>query len=87
MAQFNRDYAIVSRVRDPKTEQTVVVVAGIGSWGTLAAGEFVTKPEHLEKLEKLAPRHWDQGNVQVVLATDVIRGSSGPPIVLSAHFW
>jgi hypothetical protein len=87
IAQFNRDYAIVSRVRDPKTEQTVVVVAGIGSWGTLAAGEFVTKPEHLEKLEKLAPRHWDQGNVQVVLATDVIRGSSGPPIVLSAHFW
>jgi hypothetical protein len=23
----------------------------------------------------------------VVLATDVIRGSSGPPIVLAAHFW
>ena len=87
VAQFNRDYAIVSRVRDPKTEQTVVVVAGIGSWGTLAAGEFVASPEHLEKLEKLAPSHWEGRNLEVVLATDVIHGSSGPPILLAAQFW
>jgi hypothetical protein len=87
VSRFNRDYAIVSRVRDPKTEQTVVIVAGIGSWGTLAAGQFVSHPEHLEKLEKLAPSHWEQKNLQAVLATDVIRGSSGPPILLSAHFW
>jgi hypothetical protein len=87
ISQFNRDYAIVSRVRDARTEQSVVIVAGIGSWGTLAAGEFVTRTEHLAKLEKLAPRQWERGNLQVVLATDVIRGSSGPPIVVAAHFW
>jgi hypothetical protein len=87
LAEFNRDYAIVSRVRDPKTEQTAVIVAGIASWGTLAAGEFVTMPEHLKKLEALAPKHWEQKNLQVVLATDVIRGSSGPPTVLAAQFW
>lgn len=87
MAQFARDYAIVSRVRDPKTEQTAVIVAGLGSWGTQAAGEFVTDPKHLKKLEALAPRHWERKNLQVVLATDVIRGSSGPPMVLAAYFW
>jgi hypothetical protein len=87
LGEFNRDYAIVSRVRDAKTEQTVVIVAGIASWGTLAAGEFVTMPEHLKKLESLAPKNWEHKNLQVVLATDVIRGSSGPPIVLAAHFW
>jgi hypothetical protein len=87
LAEFNRDYAIVSRVRDPKTEQTVVIVAGIASWGTLAAAEFVTMPEHLKKLEGSAPEHWEHKNLQVVLATDVIRGSSGPPTVLVAHFW
>ena len=54
---------------------------------TIAAGEFVTNPEHLAKLEKLAPAHWERGNLQAVLATDVIRGSSGPPIVLATHFW
>jgi hypothetical protein len=87
IAQFNRDYAIVSRLRDPQTEQPVVIVAGIGSWGTLAAGEFVSHPEHLKKLESLAPRGWEQKNLQVVISTDVIRGSSGPPAVRSAHFW
>jgi hypothetical protein len=87
LQEFNRDYAIVSRVRDPKTEQTAVIVAGIASWGTLAAAEFVTNPDHLKKLEAFAPKHWEQKNVQVVVATDVIRGSSGPPTVLAAHFW
>jgi hypothetical protein len=87
MAQFNRDYAIVTRVHDPKTEQTAIIAAGIGSWGTLAASEFVTRPENLEKLERLAPKHWERKNLQVVLATDVIRGSSGPPMVLASHFW
>jgi len=87
ITQFNRDYAIVSRIRDGQTEQPVIIVAGILSWGTLAAAEFVTNPEHLRKLEKLAPRRWEQKNVQVVIGTDVIRGSSGPPIVLAAHFW
>jgi hypothetical protein len=87
ISQFSRDYAIVSRVRDPRTEQRVVIAAGIGSWGTLAAGEFVTRAENLAKLEKLAPRNWERGNLQVVLTTDVIRGSSGPPIVVAAHFW
>ena len=69
MSQLNRDYAIISRVRDPKTEQTAVIVAGIGSWGTQAAAEFVTSPEHLKKLEALAPSHWERKNLQVVVAT------------------
>jgi hypothetical protein len=85
--QFTRDYAIVSRVRDPHTEQVAVIVAGILSWGTLAAAEFVTSPEHLKKLEALAPKNWEQKNVEVVISTDIIRGSSGPPNVVAAHFW
>jgi hypothetical protein len=62
-------------VRDPKTEQTAV----IGSWGTQAAGEFVTNTDNLKKLEVFAPKHWERKNVQVVISTDIIRASSGPP--------
>jgi hypothetical protein len=87
IGQVGRDYAVVSRVRDPKTERTAVVAAGIASWGTLAAAEFLTDPAQLKKIESLAPRRWERGNLQVVLATDLIRGSSGPPQVLAAHFW
>jgi hypothetical protein len=64
-----------------------VIVAGIGSWGTLAAGEFVSRQEYLKELEPFAPKRWEQKNVQVVISTDVIRGSSGPPNLVAAYFW
>src|SRR5262249_47444508 len=42
---LTRDYALVVRVLDPKTEQMVVTAAGLSVFGTLAAGEFLTMPE------------------------------------------
>lgn len=87
VSQHVRDYAIVTRLLDPMTQQTGLIVAGIGSWGTQAAGEFVSSPVHIRKLESLGPRHWAQKNLQVVIATDIINGSSGPPVVLATYFW
>jgi hypothetical protein len=85
--KLSRDYAIVSRFRDPQTEQTAVILAGIGPWGSLASGEFVTNPEYLKKITGFAPADWQDKNLQVVISTDVIHGSSGPPNVIAAHFW
>lgn len=85
--KLGRDYAIVSRVQDPRTERATVVVAGIGYWGTLAAGDFITSEEHLRKILPSAPANWQNMNVQIVLSTDVIDGVSGPPKVLVTHFW
>jgi hypothetical protein len=82
-----RDYAIITRLRDPMTQQTGLIVAGLGGWGTQAAAEFVASPEHLRKLDAIAPRDWDRKNLQIVVGTDVIRGSSGPPIMIATHFW
>jgi len=84
---LTRDFAIVSRVLDPKTERPTVIVAGVGYWGTQAAGEFITRPDQLRKLEGLAPRSWSGMNLQVVLSTDIIDGVSGPPKILAAQFW
>lgn len=63
------------------------MVAGIGYWGTLAAGDFITSEEHLRKILQSAPANWQNMNLQVVLSTDVIDGVSGPPKVLVTHFW
>jgi len=82
-----RDYAVISRVRDPKTEQVAVMLGGIADWGTMAAGEFVSNPAQLRKIVPFAPKDWENKNLQVVISTDVIRGSSGPPNVLAAYFW
>jgi hypothetical protein len=81
------DYAIVSRFVDPRTEQTIVVVAGMGKDGTLAAGEFVTEPRYIEMLAAKAPRGWERKNLQVVIATELINGNAAPPRILATHFW
>jgi hypothetical protein len=82
-----RDYAIVSRVVDPGVEQVIVTVAGLGPSGTLAAGEFVTNETYMKKLEALAPYGWEHKNLQVVISTEVVKGSSGPPRIDAAYFW
>jgi hypothetical protein len=81
------DYAIVSRVFNPTTEQTVVIAAGITHYGTHAAGEFLTNPAYFSEALSHAPREWYRKNMQVVLSTKVISGANGPPKVLAVHFW
>jgi hypothetical protein len=84
---LTQDYAVVSRFLDPLTEKMVVVVGGMGRDATIAAGEFVTVPRYLEMLASRAPRNWERKNLQVVLATDVINGNTGPPRILATYFW
>ena len=84
---ITRDYALVVRVLDPKTEQMVVTAAGLSAFGTLAAGEFLTRPEEFRKIQAVAPKDWPQKNFELVLSTDVIRGKSGHPNIVAAHFW
>ena len=82
-----KDYAIVLRMVDPKTEQTVVVAAGISVFGTFAAGDFLTRRDEMKKLAAVAPRGWEKKNMELVLSTDVIRGRSGPATIVAAQFW
>ena len=82
-----KDYAVVSRLLDPRVEQIVVIVGGLGPHGTEAAGEFVTSADQMKKLDGYAPSDWKGKNLQVVLSTEVVKGSSGPPKIEAAYFW
>ena len=73
-----KDYALVLRVSDPKTDQMVITVAGISAFGTLAAGEFLTNPNEIRKIEAVAPKGWKRKNLEMVLSVDVIRGKTRP---------
>jgi len=84
---FDVDYGIISRVWDFTTGHWIVVASGIASYGTVAAGEFLTRPEHLETLARYAPRGWQRKNLQVVFATKVFNGNAGPPQILTVHVW
>lgn len=81
------DYAIVARFHDPTTEGPVLVIAGLGPYGTQAASEFVQSPQHLAELAAKLPRGWENKNLEVVLKTDVIGAKAGPPILVTAYTW
>ena len=82
-----KDYAIVARVVDPNTDQFVVVAAGIGRGGTVAAGEFLVDANRMDDLLRQVPQNWKQKNVEIVLETQVIQGRSGPPRIAAVHVW
>jgi hypothetical protein len=81
------DYAIVARFRDPDTEGPVMVIAGLGPYGTEAASEFVKSPQYLEQFVKTAPRGWESKNLEWVIGTNVIGSKAGPPILTSTAMW
>ncbi|HEX4002968.1 MAG TPA: hypothetical protein VHX36_09985 [Candidatus Acidoferrales bacterium] len=86
-SQLTQDYAIVARFSDPITGQPVIIAAGLGENGTVAAGEFLTSERDMEDAAKQAPGDWRHKNAEIVIATQVIDGKSGPPRVLATYFW
>jgi hypothetical protein len=81
------DYAIVSRVMDPTTGRFVVTASGLAKFGTEAAGEFLTNPVYMQQVAKTAPRDWEQKNLEIVINTNVVGRSAGPPHVVATHYW
>lgn len=86
-ASISTDYAIVARYRDPTTEGPVVVVAGLGPFGTEAAGAFVATPKYLEQIAGQLPAGWQDKNIEVVIKTEIIDGKAGPPVLIAATEW
>jgi hypothetical protein len=82
-----KDYAIVARLLDPNTGQFVVVAAGIGRGGTVAAGEFLVDAHQMDEMLSQVPRDWKRKNLEIVLETQVIQGPSGPPRICAVHVW
>jgi hypothetical protein len=85
--EMKRDFALVARLLDSNNGQFTIVAAGITGSGTQAAGEFVSKPEILEKALKSVPAGWQNKNVEFVLQTDLTDSVAGPPTVLAYHTW
>jgi hypothetical protein len=81
------DYAIIARFYDSTTEGPVVVIAGIGSNGSQAAGEFVVSNDSLETLAHAAPHGSLKQNFEAVLRVEVIGGNSGAATVVASQFW
>ncbi|MGB6742873.1 MAG: hypothetical protein WBE38_04375 [Terracidiphilus sp.] len=78
-----QDYALISRIRDAGTGHVVVVIGGLYTYGTLAAGEFLSDPSHMQEVARLVNLRKTSQNLQIVLGTTVTDGIPGPPTVLT----
>jgi hypothetical protein len=81
------DYAIVARYVEPTTNSRTLIVAGIGAYGTEAAGESAATPQAVEKLLAGLPNGWENKNLEMVVKTAIINGEAGPPALVSSTTW
>jgi hypothetical protein len=78
-----QDFALISRIRDSETGHVVVVIGGLYTYGTEAAGEFLTNPDLLQAIAAQARANGGDQNLQIILGTTVTDGTPGPPRVLA----
>jgi hypothetical protein len=77
------DFALISRIRNSETGHVVVVIGGLYTYGTQAAGEFLTDPQFMRAIAKVTQLDSARQNLQIVLGTTVTDDTPGPPRVLA----
>jgi hypothetical protein len=85
-AAWKNDYAIVARIDDPTTGVPVLIEAGLGNTGSLAASELITSGALEARLEKERPCYGKR-NFEAVVGTEIIDTKSGPPHVMRFVCW
>ena len=78
-----QDYALISRIWNSDTGHVVVVIGGLYTYGTEAAGELLDDPELMQVIAKQLPQNDSHKNIQIVLGTTVTDDTPGPPKVLA----
>lgn len=79
-----QDFALISRIRDSETGHVVVVIGGLYTYGTEAAGEFLGDPSLMQTVVQMTHLKGTEQNLQIVLQTTVTDGIPGPPKVIAA---
>jgi hypothetical protein len=73
------DYALISRIRNSETGHVVVVIGGLYTYGTEAAGEFLSDPRMIQAVADAIKSDSSRQNLQIVLQTTVTDETPGPP--------
>ncbi len=85
-AAWKTDYAIVARVDDPTTGVPVLIEAGLGNNGSIAASELITSGALVARLAVESPCK-NKSNFEAVIGTDIIDTKPGPPHILRLACW
>jgi len=83
---WKSDYAVIARADDVTTGVPVLIEAGLGNDGTLAASELITSGGLAPNLAD-EPSCRGKKNFEAVIETQIIDTKSGPPHVLRLTCW
>lgn len=86
MSAWKSDYGIVARIDDSTTGVPMLVDAGLGNDGSLAASELITSGVIAAHLSN-EPQCRGKSNFEAVVETKVIDTRPGPPHVLRLFCW
>jgi hypothetical protein len=81
------DYATISRLIDPQDGHVVIVAAGIGSYGTLAAAQFLTNAREMTEMARRFPSGWQNRNLQIVLHAKIEAGLLSSEHIVAMQAW
>jgi len=81
------DHAVLTRIFDSRTGRPIIIGAGLGHYGTQAAGEFLTNPEPMNAVLRTLAAGWEKKNIQIVVQVEVIGKTPGAPRVVATHVW
>ena len=82
-----RDYAVIGRFFNKSTGQITVVLSGIHAPATMAAADFVTNAQDMNRLSDRLPKGWQSKNIEVLLSVDTTHGETGAPTIQSVAVW
>ena len=83
----DEDYAVISRAYDPDTHAMLILVSGCMQYGTEGAARLITNAELLATALRGAPENWQQKNMQLVVAFDVVANSPASSHVVASYYW
>lgn len=86
LSEWKKDYAILARVDDATTGVPVLIEAGLGGAGSIAASELLASGALAGRL-KDEPHCRSKTSFEAVVETDIIEGKPGPPHILSLDCW
>jgi hypothetical protein len=85
-AAWKSDYAIVASMDDSTTGVPVLIEAGLGNDGSIAASELITSGALVSQLETEAVCR-GKVNFEAVVGTNIIDTRPGPPHILRLKCW
>jgi hypothetical protein len=81
------DFAIAARLLDSQSGKPIILAAGITTYGTQSAMEFLLTNSTVSHLLSTAPKHWPHRNFQALISTHIVGNTPGPPQLVAAEFW